>query len=262
MQWHTGTVGLSYPDWLKNFYPEGTRPGDYLATYSTAFDTVELDTTFHGCPSPERVQKWTDAVPSHFTFCVKTPKAITHDAPIAFGTGAMKQFLRALTPMRAAGKLGCVLIQFPPTFPATEMANLELFLKELPTDLRFAVEFRHSSWEMKRTADLLAHYRVCWTTGDYGVDPFPIHVTAPFHYLRLIGVHEQFGKHDRERIDMTDRLEWWLEQVAASPPVQTIYLFVTNDYAGHSPSTINRLRKLLNLPAKTPAPVRPQQSLF
>jgi uncharacterized protein YecE (DUF72 family) len=256
-------MGFSYPDWQKVFYPEGTRAGDYLATYATAFDALELDTTFHACPTAERVQKWTDAVPAGFTFCVKTPKAITHDAPIAFGAGAMKHFLRVLTPMRAAGKLGCVLIQFPPTFPASEMGNLEVFLKDLPTDLRFAVEFRHSSWEMKRTAELLTHYRVCWTTGDYGVDPFPIHVTAPFHYLRLIGVHEQFGKHDRERIDMTDRLEWWLEQVeAVSARVDTIYLFANNDYAGHSPATINRVRKLLKLSAKTPEPVREQGQLF
>jgi uncharacterized protein YecE (DUF72 family) len=224
---------------------------------------VELDTTFHACPTPERVQRWTDAVPDGFTFCVKTPKTITHDAPIAFGVGAMRQFLRVLTPMRAAGKLGCVLIQFPPTFSAGEFNNLELFLKELPTDQRFAVEFRHASWEMERTARLLAHYGICWTTGDYGVDPFPIHRTAPFLYLRLIGVHEQFGKHDRERIDMADRLQWWIEQAEeVEPKVNTIYLFANDDYAGHAPATINRLRKLLNLPAKTPAPLRQQTTLF
>ncbi|HVX83719.1 MAG TPA: DUF72 domain-containing protein [Phycisphaerae bacterium] len=263
MHFHTGTMGFSYPDWQRVFYPEGTRPADYLATYATAFDSLELDTTFHAAPSPDRVQKWTDAVPAGFTFCVKTPKAITHDAPIAFGIPAMRSFLRSLTPMRAANKLGCVLIQFAPSFQAFEFDNLQTFLKELPTDLRFAVEFRHPSWETKRTADLLAHYQICWATGDYGVDPFPIHPTAPFAYVRLIGVHEQFGKHDRERIDMTDRLSWWLEQLdSLADRISTSYLFVNNDYAGHSPATIRRLRKLLNLPTQTPAPIHPPTSLF
>ena len=267
MHWHIGTIGFSYSDWQKVFYPEGCRPGEYLAAYATALDTVELDTTFHAMPMPERVQKWTDAVPDGFIFCVKTPKQVTHDAPIAFGSGAMKQFLRALRPMQNANKLGPVLIQFPPTLPATEFPNVEVFLKDLPTDFRYAIEFRNPSWENQRTHDLLKHYRCCWVTGDYAADPFPIHATTDFLFTRLIGIHEQFDKYDHERIDMTDRLSWWHEQILAAAqnaptPLRHAYVFCTDDYAGHAPATANRLRALVGLPARIPAPIREQGSLF
>lgn len=267
MKWHIGTIGFSYADWQKVFYPDDCRPGDYLAAYSTAFDSLELDTTFHSIPPTERVQKWADSVPPDFTFCVKTPKQITHDAPIAFGSSAMKQFLRTLRPMQQADKLGPILVQFSPLFPATEFPNVEAFLKDLPTDFRYALEFRNPSWENRRTHDLLKHYRCAWVAGDYGADPFPIRATTDFLFLRLIGIHEQYNKHDHERIDMTDRLTWWHEQalaaVAESPTqVQRVYAFCTDDYAGHAPATANRLRAVVGLPARIPAPVREQGSLF
>jgi uncharacterized protein YecE (DUF72 family) len=267
MEWHIGTIGFSYGDWQKVFYPDECKPSEYLSAYATAFNALELDTTFHAIPPAERVQKWADAVPDGFTFCVKTPKQITHDAPIAFGSGAMKHFLRTLRPMQQADKLGPILIQFSPLFPATEFANLEAFLKDLPTDFRYAVEFRNSSWENQRTHDLLKHYRCGSVAGDYGADPFPIHATTDFLFLRLIGVHEQFTKYDHERIDMTDRLSWWQEQAVeaaqtAPTPVRRIFAFCTDDYAGHAPATANRLRALAGLPARIPAPVREQGSLF
>jgi uncharacterized protein YecE (DUF72 family) len=272
MHWHIGTMGFSYPDWQAVFYPPAARPADYLAAYAASFNAVELDTTFHAIPPADRVQKWADAVPDGFRFCPKTPKAVTHDAPIGFGLPTMKQFLRALHPMRRADKLGPILIQFPPTFTVAEFPHLEQFLNALPTDDRFAVEFRNASWETQQVFDLLHHYRCCWVAGDYGVDPFPIHPTADFLYLRFIGVHEQFDKHDRERIDMTDRLQWWHEQTTAlaeeadSPEAAPglAYAFMNNDYAGHAPATANRLRAIAGLPAAVlpPQAARPQQSLF
>lgn len=266
LAWHIGTMGFSYADWVPVFYPEGTRPADFLATYAAAFETVELDTTFHAIPPVERVQKWAAAVPDGFLFCPKTPKAVTHDAPLAFGTPAMRQFLHALNPMKRANKLGPVLIQFPPTFTVRELPEVDRFLKELPTDMRFAVEFRHSSWETEATGELLRAHRCCWVTGDYGLDPYPIHPTTDFLYLRFIGIHEQFGKHDRERIDMTDRLAWWQEQVEAlaepranlsvrAPTIRRVFAMMNNDYAGHSPATANRLRAAVGLGENLP-PVR------
>ena len=78
--------------------------------------------------------------------------------------------------------------------------------------------------------------------------------------------------HDRERIDMTDRLQWWHEQTTAlaeeadSPEAAPglAYAFMNNDYAGHAPATANRLRAIAGLPAAVlpPQAARPQQSLF
>ena len=40
-----GTSSFSSDDWVGKFYPEGTRPEQYLARYAERFDTVELNTT-------------------------------------------------------------------------------------------------------------------------------------------------------------------------------------------------------------------------
>jgi uncharacterized protein YecE (DUF72 family) len=102
------------------------------------------------------------------------------------------------------------------------------------------------------------------------VDPYPIHVTTDFLYLRFIGVHNQFESHDHERIDMTDRLAWWHEQIraAADPtasgtPPTTVYAMFNNDYAGYAPATADRFGQAVGLPQKiAPQPPAPQQSLF
>jgi uncharacterized protein YecE (DUF72 family) len=263
MIWKIGTIGFSYTDWRKVFYPEGTPVSEFLSAYATAFDALELDTTFHAIPPQERVQKWADAVPTGFTFCVKTPKQITHDAPISFGTRPMKEFLDTLRPMQRADKLGPILIQFPPTFPAAEFKNVETFLNDLPTDFRYAVEFRNASWENQRTFDLLKHYRCAWVAADYADDPFPIHATTDFLFVRFIGIHKQFAVYDHERIDMTERLGWWHEQISVAAPMpRTVFTFFNDDYAGHAPATANRLRGIVGLPAGRAEVGRPQQSLF
>ena len=70
-----GTCGWSYKEWSGVFYPRGMKPGEYLSYYSEQFDSVELDTTFHAVPPPERVRRWASVTPKHFQFCVKAPRA-------------------------------------------------------------------------------------------------------------------------------------------------------------------------------------------
>jgi len=53
-----GTCGFSYADWKGVFYPEGTKPGDYLRYYATQFDTVELNATFYRLPSLASSRAW------------------------------------------------------------------------------------------------------------------------------------------------------------------------------------------------------------
>lgn len=36
-----GKIGFSYRDWVGPFYPPGTSPQEYLASYALAFDAVE-----------------------------------------------------------------------------------------------------------------------------------------------------------------------------------------------------------------------------
>jgi hypothetical protein len=41
---------------LKGFYPKGTK--DELTYYATQFNSIELNATFYGMPTPEQVQTW------------------------------------------------------------------------------------------------------------------------------------------------------------------------------------------------------------
>src|SRR5438093_7823420 len=73
MEIHVGTSGWSYPSWRPAFYPEGTRPEEFLCVYSQHFDTVELNTTGYRLPSEEQFERWAAAVPDGFRFAVKMP---------------------------------------------------------------------------------------------------------------------------------------------------------------------------------------------
>src|SRR5690242_5772523 len=70
---HVGTSGWSYASWRPGFYPEGTRPEDFLRFYAERFDTVELNTTGYRLPAEEQFERWASAVPDGFRFAPKLP---------------------------------------------------------------------------------------------------------------------------------------------------------------------------------------------
>ena len=246
-----GTMGFSYSDWAGVFYPPGTKPGDYLAWYARQFDTVELDTTFHATPPVERVKRWAEVTPDDFRFCVKTPKDVTHEGALGRRLGPMLGFLDV---MRTFGpKLAVVLIQLPPSCGVDQFEELERLLKGLPRDVRFAVEFRNSSWGQQRTLDLLRERGVSLVVAEYQTRPSRIHVTADFLYVRWIGEHERFEELNREQIDMTPSLEWWKQEIGrtgATGRVKDVYGFFNNDYSGYSVATSRRFMAMMGLPVK------------
>lgn len=248
--WRLGTIGFGYPDWEGVFYPPGMKSTDYLAFYAKHFDTLELDTTFHASPTPERVRRWAEAVPRAFRFCVKTPKDVTHGpAPLMARMGAMQNFLEAV---RGFGeKLGVVLLQFPPGFDGGRCGELADFLTALPRDLRFAVELRHVSWNTSDAEALLRERNCCWVTADYFEEPWPLRATADFLYIRWIGIHGRFPTLSHERLDTTARLQWWkglIEKIRGDG--MTVWGLTNNDYSGYAIATANRMKQLVGLAVK------------
>ncbi len=260
-RWRLGTTGFTDPDWVGGFYPRDVKSGEHLPYYARFFDAVEIDTTFHAAPTPERVRRWADSVPDDFAFCVKTPKAITHGDTLVGTLDSMLSFLDAI---RAFGpKLGAVLIQFPPSLTESAFAPLEKLLAGLPPDLRFAVEFRHDSWNTPRTEQLLRAHRCAWVAADFMIEPWGVRATTDFLYVRWIGQHDRFPTHREEQVDVTERLRWWAEEIraAAPAPAATVYGFFNNDYAGYSVGTLNRFRGVVGLPVRQPTP-RDRGELF
>src|SRR5277367_5195446 len=72
-------VHFTASGWSGAFYPKGLKSSEYLRFYAERFDTVEIDSTFYGCPQPKTVSNWHDRTPSGFIFSVKVPQAITHE---------------------------------------------------------------------------------------------------------------------------------------------------------------------------------------
>lgn len=258
MRLHTGTMGFSYADWAGIFYPRGTKPGDYLAWYAKNFDTVELDTTFHATPPVDRVRRWADVTPDDFRFCPKAPRAVTHEPAMHKRIGQMHEFLDAL---RTFGKkLAVVLIQLPPSCGIDQFDDLTRLLAALPTDLRFAVEFRNATWGEPRTLDLLRNHNCALVAAEYLSRPAQLLTTADFTYVRLIGQHERFEELNREQLDVTPSLTWWKAQLDAAPPTVTdAYVFFNNDFSGYSVATCRRFMQLAGLPVRE---VRDETSLF
>lgn len=245
--WRLGTIGFGYSDWQDVFYPDGTKPADYLTFYARHFDTVELDTTFHAVPTADRITRWAAAVPDNFRFCVKTPKEITHGpTPLSRRAPLMLDFLGVVRLL--GGKLGVVLLQFPPSFDTGEARGLEKFLKALPADIRFALELRHASWNTGQTAALLRDHGCAWVIADYLEEPWEIPATADFLYVRWIGVHGRFARLDREQVDVTERLEWWKQRLDKLQGVETVWGLMNNDYSGYAVETCNRVKRMVGLP--------------
>jgi uncharacterized protein YecE (DUF72 family) len=246
---HLGTMGFGYSDWADVFYPPDSKPGDYLAHYARHFDTVELDTTFHATPPADRVRRWADVTPDHFRFTAKVPKTVTHEGAIDRRLREMNEFIEV---MRTFGnKLAVLLIQLPPSFGIDQFEPLERFLRTLPKDIRFAVEFRNSSWGQQRTLDLLRENRCALVMAEYLTRPRQILTTTDFLYIRWVGEHQRFKELNHEQVDVTPSLEWWrdeMKRAIATGRLTDIWGFFNNDFSGYSVATCRRFMRMMGLP--------------
>lgn len=267
---HFGTTGLSYPRWVGNFYPPGTRPVDFLTAYARRLRLLELDTTYYGTPTPERVAGWASRVPDGFRFAAKVPRTITQERKLVGVEGELTAFIEAL---RGFGqKLGPVVFQMSPNFRwPGDFPALRAVLDGLPADIEAAVEFRHPGWYRDEVAAALAERHVAWVLNDLPHLPRAIdrpqfrRVTAPFTYIRLLGDHRAPVTDDHVVFDRAADLGAWAALIAAlRPTLRRIDVVVNNHYEGHSPHTIRALAQRLGVPLPDPTlgmptPAYPQQ---
>ena len=157
-----GPAGWSYPDWAGYVYPSRRAKGFHEATYlAEYFDTIEINTSFYQPLRPDHAAQWIDRVAANprFVFTAKLWQRFTHDVgSTTFGSAAAdERAVRAgFDVLRAAKKLGAVLLQFPFSFHRTEetVAYLSSLLKRF-ADYPLVVEVRHGSWDSPETLELL-----------------------------------------------------------------------------------------------------------
>ena len=265
MKYHLGTVGFGYKDWDGAFYPSKTPSKEYLEHYSKIFNSVEIDTSFYGCPSIKQVEKWCSKVPKDFKFCYKTPRQITHDSHLFAVDREIEEFLENIS--HASERLGPVLIQLPPDFSTEGRENLVKFTEKInkiretkDPKLKFAYEFRHKTWYTDWTKNFLTINNIGWVSLDYLKYPKEINQTSDFLYFRFIGQHGRYEVKTHVRDDRTKELGFWKEEIEKTKSTE-IYGYFNNDYSGHSPATCNRFKEILGLQIEEPS-ITEQITLF
>ncbi len=179
-----GTSGFAYAQWKPLFYPAKLPANKFLEHYATRLNSVEINYTFRRMPSAATLESWVAATPSGFLFALKGHMRITHIMRLKNAAEATAVFLRAVDPLRAARRLGPILFQLPPQMKC-DIALLAAFLEILPEDLRFAFEFRHTSWLVDEVYNLLKARNISLCVAESEKLEVPEVITADFVYYRL-----------------------------------------------------------------------------
>jgi uncharacterized protein YecE (DUF72 family) len=136
-----------------NFYPEGTRPSEFLREYTRRLTTVEGNTTFYAVPAQKTLEGWVESMPAAFRFCPKVPRAITHEGKLMENVERAREFIQIMSQLGT--RLGPMFLQLPPRYSPKLLGDLRAFLALWPPDVRLAVEVRHLDWFDAPHDDLL-----------------------------------------------------------------------------------------------------------
>jgi uncharacterized protein YecE (DUF72 family) len=285
-----GTAGWTDPTLIASgWYPsEASTPEKRLRFYARQFPLVEVDATYYALPAEQTAKAWAERTPDGFTFNIKAFSLFTqHPTPVkalpadlreaagqagkarvylkdvdpAVADQAWDRFLAALEPLRGAGKLGAILLQFPPWFPISR-ANKDYILAcaQRAAPRRVCVEFRNRTWmtedNQEETLRFLASHRLPYVCVDMPQGypssiPPVLAATSDLAVVRMHGhsdkwaskdIHERFGY----RYSPAELEEWSqrIEPLAAGAEVTDI-LF-NNCYSNYAHVNAQQLSALIS----------------
>ena len=270
--------------------PEADTPEKRLRFYARQFPLVEVDATYYALPAERTATVWAARTPAGFTFNIKAFSLFTQhptrvaalptdlrpavektgkdrvylkDVDPAVTSQAWDRFLAALEPLHQAGKLGAILLQFPPWFPISRSGkDYIVACAERAAPRRVCIEFRNRTWmtegNQKETLDFLAAHRLPYV----GVDmpqgyrdsiPPVLAVTDP--ELAVVRLHGHSGKwdskdiHERFGYHYTDHeLQEWAPRVAGlADGAQTTHVVFNNCYRDYAQTNAQQLAALLRV---------------
>jgi uncharacterized protein YecE (DUF72 family) len=305
-----GTCSWADDALSKHWYPPGVKAGDRLAYYAEHFDTVEVDSTYYRLPEEAMVQRWAERTPEDFVMHVKAFGLMTRhpvkleslppdlrdeaqtddrgrvDRPSReFRGKVFRRFLDALEPLRAAGKLGGVLFQFPSyvVYKDRSLDYLRWAHEQVVGD-EMLVEFRHESWlDEEHRDETLSFLEELGAThvivdaprieGAKNLVPTVLALTSPTAYIRFHGRNastwNKRGGGAAERFDYLysdDELREWIGPLRElSEQAEQAYVFFNNNATspdGHggrmaqaaaNAKELQRLLQAEKVPVSTPS---------
>jgi uncharacterized protein YecE (DUF72 family) len=284
-----GTAGWTDKTLIESgWYPDdASNPERRLRYYASQFPLVEVDSAYYALPAERTAAAWAERTPGNFTFNVKafslftqhpTPvRALPKDLREAAGQAgkdrvylkdvgqevtdeAWSRFLGALEPLRQAGKLGAILLQFPPWFPVGR-ANKQYIVScaERAAPRRVCVEFRNHTWmtedNQKETLGFLSAHQLPYVCVDepQGYPSSIPPVLAATSDLAVVRLHGHSDKWDaksvqeRFRYRYSDKeLRTWAGNVArlAEGAAETHVVF-NNCYRDYAHVNARQLAQLI-----------------
>jgi len=268
-----GTCSWADESLSKYFYPPGLPAGKRLAHYAEQFSTVEVDSTYYRLPVEEMVARWAERTPDGFVMHVKAFGMMTRhpvkleqlptdlrdevatddrgrvDRPSRdLRAVVFERFHDALEPLRNAGKLGGILLQFPSyiVYRDRSLEYLEWAQEQLRGD-EALVEFRHRSWLEDENRDAVLSFLEQRGMTLVVVDaprmdsptviPTVVALTSPTAYVRMHGRNAKTwharGRSAAERFDYLysdEELREWVDPLRelSGKAEQAFVLFNTN----------------------------------
>jgi uncharacterized protein YecE (DUF72 family) len=254
-----GCAVWSYPGWVGEVYPPKTPAKDYLRIYSNHFPAVEGNTTFYAIPDRATIDRWIAQTPPGFKFCLKFPRAITHNGLLEPYLPAAQAFIAQ---MQALGdRLGVLFIQLPPNYAlSARFTDLTAFLTGLICrDVSIALEVRHLDWFKSPHREQLNELLHKLGIGRVILDSRPIYeattdekiafeckkprvpielsLTAPFSLIRYIS-HPILSANQVWLEGWTSQLQSWLQQDTQ------LYMFVHCPIEARSPINARYLHEI------------------
>ncbi|MES2687206.1 MAG: DUF72 domain-containing protein [Pseudomonadota bacterium] len=149
-------AGWSLP---RETWPQFPDAGTHLQRYAGRFSAAEINSSFYQPHQPATYERWAGSVPPHFRFSVKLPQTITHEKRLRDADGLLADFLAQAAGL--GGKLGCLLVQLPPSlvFDAAAASSFFRTLRQQHAG-PVALEPRHASWFTPAVDASLAKWRI------------------------------------------------------------------------------------------------------
>jgi uncharacterized protein YecE (DUF72 family) len=295
-----GTCSWADEALTKHWYPKGVKSAEErLRYYAEHFSTVEVDSTYYRLPDESMVARWAERTPEGFVMHVKAFGLMTRHPvkveqlptdlreaarpdergrvdrpPREFRAEVFARFHRALEPLRASGKLGGVLLQFPSyvVYKDLSLDYLRWAVEQLAGD-RALVEFRHRSWlddeNRARTLAFLEEIGAVHVIVDApkteakNLVPTVVATTSPLAYVRMHGRNAKTwnvrGGSASDRFDYLyspeELGEWSAPLREVSEAAEEVYVLFNNnrwsrrsggELAAQAPTNAVALRRILD----------------